>query len=151
MKCVLLDTNLLVLLVVGTASRSYISKHKKLSSFSEEYYDLLLKFLYGATSIVATTNIWTETSNLISYISEPAKSRILQIFRQLISELPEKHVPSAVACERNEFFRLGLVDAATLEAAGTDYTVLTTDLGLYLAALKTGDAVNFNHFRDQNL
>jgi hypothetical protein len=47
----LLDTNLLVLLVVGLTSREYISIHKKLTSFSEQDFEILETLLSEASEI----------------------------------------------------------------------------------------------------
>ena len=59
-------------------------------------------------------------------------------------------MPSSVAAERKEFVRLGLADAALLEIAAKDVTLLTTDFDLYNTALAKGaQALNFNHLRDQ--
>jgi predicted nucleic acid-binding protein len=61
-------------------------------------------------------------------------------------------VPSGAAAQRKEFIRLGLADAALLEIAAKNVTLLTTDFDLYNAALAKGaKAFNFNHLRDRYL
>jgi hypothetical protein len=42
---VILDANLLVLLVVGSTQREYITKHKRLASYAVEEFDLLMTLL----------------------------------------------------------------------------------------------------------
>ena len=42
-----IDTNLLILLVVGSGGREFISKHRRLAIFTEEDYDLLIAFITG--------------------------------------------------------------------------------------------------------
>lgn len=148
----LIDTNLLVLFIVGTASTDYIPKHKKLTSFTVEDYEVLLKIVAQATEILVTPNTLTETSNLVSYIGEPARSQVLQCLRLVITEAKEKYVSSSQVAQRPEFIWLGLTDTALLETSAQDITLLTTDFNLYCAALKKGDmALNFNHIRDQYL
>ncbi|WPD22165.1 MAG: PIN domain-containing protein [Candidatus Electrothrix aestuarii] len=148
----LIDTNLLVLFIVGSASTDYIPKHKKLTAFTVEDYEVLLKIVAQATEILVTPNTLTETSNLVSYIGEPARSQVLQCLRFVITESKEKYVSSSLVAQRPEFVWLGLTDAALLEASVRDVTLLTTDFNLYCAALKKGDmALNFNHIRDQYL
>ncbi|KAF0165241.1 MAG: hypothetical protein FD157_1593, partial [Rhodocyclaceae bacterium] len=68
---ILIDTNLLVLYVVGTASRSYIEKHKRLTEFVVEDYDALLKLINNASAVFVTPHTLAETSNLARYIGEP--------------------------------------------------------------------------------
>lgn len=147
----LIDTNLLVLFVVGTAAKEYIAKHKKLTAFTVEDYDRLVKIIARASEVLVTPNTLTETSNLAAYINEPARSKVLDVLRTVIaSASQERYVPSSVAAERKEFVRLGLADAALLEIAAKDVTLLTTDFDLYNTALKKGaQALNFNHLRDQ--
>ena len=148
----LIDTNLLVLFVVGTASTEYISKHKKLTEFTVEDYEVLLKIVAQAEEILVTPNTLTETSNLVAYIGEPARTQVLQCLSVIIAEAKEKYVPSSPVAQRREFIWLGLTDTALLEASEQDVTLLTTDFNLYCAALKQGDtAFNFNHLRDQYL
>ena len=74
-----LDTNLLVLLVVGSESRELISKHRRLEHYSAEDYDILVELLQNAENLFVTPNTLTETSNLVSQHGEPAgQSRLNQ-------------------------------------------------------------------------
>lgn len=146
----LIDTNLLVLLIVGATSRDYICRHKRLTAFIQEDYDVLLEIISGDQPLRVTPNILTETSNLAAYIDNPAKSQIFETFQRFISSFLEVYIPSTAAIGRWEFFRLGLTDAAVLEALTDQVVLLTTDLDLFLAAQAAGAlAVNFNQLRDQ--
>jgi len=148
----ILDANLLLLLVVGMTDRDLIKKHKRLTTFTTEDYDLLCTVLAAAAKILVTPNTLTETSNLMRYIDEPARSQISAVFQQLVIITDEEYIPSRTAVAVREFSRLGLTDAALLEGNGQERrSLLTTDLELYLAAQYNGlSAVNFNHLRDQN-
>ena len=149
---ILLDTNLLVLFVVGTASREYIAKHKRLTQFIAKDYDTLIEMISRAPSVLVTPNTLTETSNLAAHIAEPARSEVFRVLRSVIATSRETYVPSHTAAERGEFIKLGLTDAALIEASSQEVAVVTTDLNLYLATLAKGTpAVNFNHLRDQYL
>ncbi|CAK8722889.1 MAG: hypothetical protein CDV28_1608 [Candidatus Electronema aureum] len=147
----LIDTNLLVLFVVGTAAKEYIAKHKKLTEFTVEDYDLLVKLIARASEVLVTPNTLTETSNLAAYIGEPARSKVMDVLRTVSIDSQERYVPSSAAARRSEFIRLGLADAALLEATAAEkVTLLTADFNLYHAALAKGNqALNFNHLRDR--
>ncbi len=148
---VAVDSNLLLLLVVGLTSRDYIVKHKRLQAFLPEDFDLLADELGAASKIVVTPNTLSETSNLIDHIGEPARSRIYQVLRSLLwaPATSEILVSSAVAAERAELPLLGLTDCALLEICAGGVPLVTVDLQLYLAALRKGfKALNFNHLRD---
>jgi len=148
---IVLDANLLLLLVVGSTDRSLIAKHKRLSSYTAEDYDLLILFLSPASNIIVTPNTLTEVSNLAGYISDPARTAIYQMFRALV-EAPintELAVSSKLAVSKTEFVRLGLTDSVLLSLASQSHTLLTADMDLYLAAVTQGlKAENFNHFRN---
>lgn len=149
---ILLDTNLMVLFVVGTTSRQYIPRHKRLAAFTVDDFDTLVSVISRAPSVLVTPNTLTETSNLAAHIAEPARSEVFRVLRAVISKVQETYVPSTVAAKREEFIRLGLTDAVLMEASSQEAAVLTTDLNLYLAAIAKGSpAVNFNHLRDQYL
>jgi hypothetical protein len=147
---IILDTQLLVLYVVGLASPRYIRQHKRLKDvYTEADFDLLAGMLAQASRVILTVNVFTEASNLLSsYINEPARTRIMEKFRQLILIGGEQYVPSESAAGRPEFVRLGLADAALLEADDPSRILLTADFPLYDAALRSGRrAENFNHHR----
>ena len=143
-----LDTNLLVLLVVGSESPDLISKHGRLEHYSADDYDTLVGLLKGAKLFV-TPNTLTETSNLVSQHREPELSRLMNRLQYLIHGSQEIVVASAAASSNAKFAKLGLADAALLEAATADTPLLTVDLTLYLAAIETDveRAVNFNPYR----
>lgn len=145
----ILDSPLLLLWAVGTTNRQYISSHKRLTEFMEEDFSLLQVLLKGASAIILTPNTLTETSNLATKINEPAKSQILLTLAVISHDFAEVYHPSRDASKGEEFLRLGLTDSVLLDISQPDTVLLTTDNGLYLAALERGQqAINFNHHRD---
>jgi hypothetical protein len=148
MPAVLLDANLLVLLVVGSAGRQYIRMHKRLRAYNEEDFDLLLRSISEMSPIIVTPNILTEASNLASQIADPARTHIATTFRAIVGLVDERYVQSSRAVNQTEFPRLWLTDAGILEEIADSHVLLTADLDLYLAALSRGhEAVNFNYLR----
>ena len=61
---------------MGSASRNYISKHKRLRAYAETDFDLLVAQLSVASAVLLTPNTLTETSNLVDHIGEPAHAVI---------------------------------------------------------------------------
>jgi hypothetical protein len=151
---IILDTQLLVLYVVGLASPRYIKQHKRLRDvYTEVDFDLLSSMLERASRVIVPVNVYTEASNFLSsYIAEPARTRIMEKFRELIMARGEDYVPSERAAGRPEFIRLGLADAALLDAGDPSWTLLTADYDLYAAACRCHRPVeNFNHIREAYL
>ena len=145
-----IDANLLLLLVVGSTDRDLIPKHRRLRRFGREDYDLLIRFIAQVCRVYVTPNTLTETSNLLAQHADPELSHFFDRLRFIIHESEEVVIASDRASTNSQFRRLGLTDAALLEAATEDTPVLTVDLDLYLAALEKGayNAVNFTHFQD---
>ncbi len=143
------DANLLVLLVVGSVDRELIAKHRRLSAFTSDDYEILLGRLARVDQIFVTPNTLTETSNLIAYHGEPERSQLFEMLRFIIEESEEVVVTSVDAASNSNFVRLGLTDAVLLERVSAETPVLTVDLDLYLAALAKGEeaAINFTHLR----
>jgi hypothetical protein len=146
---IVLDSNLLLLLVVGSASRRYIASHKRLRSFTEADFERLLAMLDG-NRLLLTPNTLTETSNLaaLDLKHDPARSQIRMVLRRFIDAGDEIMVASRTGAAQDEFLRLGLTDSVLLSLGSPSTTLLTTDLDLYIAAGRRGQAAeNFNHFR----
>lgn len=147
----LLDTNLLVLLIVGSASRTFIPFHKRTRAYTIDDYILLGTFV-SATTLVTTPNILSETSNLIRQFGDPHRSQVIDVFAAFSHEVEEVYIPSADAVRGREFRRFGLTDAAILSTLSGDVTLVTDDLDLYMAAALAGQRViNFAHERESLL
>lgn len=147
---IIIDTQLLVLLIVGNASTEIIKRHKRVHpKYDEQAYDLLRTTLGRATRIVVTPNVLAETSNLIRQTAEPDRTSVMTAFHALFGKFEEMHVPGEIASTNGTFFRLGLTDAALLEVGDGSSLLLTDDFDLYMAASHAGRQVmNFNHARE---
>ena len=145
-----IDANLLVLLVVGSVGRDLIAKHRRLKEYTAEDYDTLVDVIGRVDRVHVTPNTLTETSNLLAQHAEPERALLFEKLRILIQRSEEIVVASAEAASNSAFARLGLTDAALLEAITAETPLLTADLELYLTALTKdeGAAVNFTHLRD---
>lgn len=152
MRSIVVDTNLLVLLVVGLTDRSLIEKHKRTRSFEVADFELLTEFLSCYDQVVVTPHILTEASNLISQIGEPALSAVRCTFATLLATQKEEFQASHEVASHNLFIRLGLTDCAILNLVKEEMPFITVDLDLYLAAAATNiNAENFNHIRAARL
>ena len=145
-----IDSNLLLLLVVGRSSRDIIAKHKRLRQFTARDYDILLDLLDGAAQVFVTPHTLAEASNLLAQHGEPERSRLFCQLRHLIHESKEVIVAGTKASIHDAFKRLGLTDAALLAVVTKETPLLTVDLELYMEAVKREpkSAVNFTYLRE---
>lgn len=146
-KRVLLDTNLLLAVLVGRLDRSRIGQ-KRVKEFRAEELDLLEALLAKAPALVTTTGILTEVSNLLGHLGAKHAEDGRRLLAAWIAGVDEAHRESRHVVAAPTFLRLGLTDAAIIEAATPTDLVMTADLALYLELERLGRrVVNFNHIR----
>ena len=150
MKCVLLDANLLLLLIVGQTERHHIGQNR-LKAYDADAFDLLVDIVESAPQVATTPNVMTEVSNLLGLCLH---GETLVAARNVLGNWAglafETYIRSRSAVDAVEFGRLGLTDAAVLESMTDEVTLWTDDLGLYLSALRRGlSAQNFTHLRKE--
>ena len=130
-----LDSNLLVLLSVGSVDRAQVERHRRTRRFSAADYDLLLDFVDGLDRIFVTPNSLTEASNLLESRHD---ARFLGQLRRLIHESCEVVISSVAASANRHFVRLGLADTVLLEAISSRTPLLTVDMDLFAAGIRKG-------------
>jgi len=145
---VLVDTNLLVLLIVGFVNRDRIPLFKRTSKYTPDDWDLLTRILERALRRYSTPHVLAEVNTLTDLPGpegDVAKAALLHAI-SLMEEIP---IPSLDACNSAYYRRLGLTDAAiVLVARRQGCSVITNDFGLYLALLEQGESVvNFDDLR----
>lgn len=146
-----IDSNILVLLVVGMAGRTWIAPHKRLDRYSTRDFDDVVHFVLQARSVVLLPHVLAETSNLAtSDVGEISRGRILGVLANLIAKFGEHVVPSRTAIQENGYRWLGLTDAALLVAATAGATILSDDRNLQIAARRANlRVVTVDDLREQ--
>ena len=143
-----IDTNLLVLLVVGSVDRELVDTHPRTQRFTPEDYDRLFGIIKRLDRVFVTPNTLTETSNLLK---QPRDEQAIDRLRFFIEESEEIVVASATAARNSAFTWLGLADTALLEVISEKRPLITVDLELYRAALAKGEEAALNFTYLQNL
>lgn len=144
---VVVDANLMVLLVVGSASKEYIAKHKRLrEDYTTDDFELLGLIISEFSDIVLLPHILAEVSSLARQIANPARANIQEALKTLIATATELPIPSAHGAQRDEFGELELTDAVTLHLCnmsvnGIRPTLITTDTDLANSAHSAGYSV----------
>ncbi|MGB3681648.1 MAG: hypothetical protein WA990_04100 [Rubrobacteraceae bacterium] len=146
-----MDTNLLMLLIVGAYDRDQVERTRRIRDrFRAEDFDILTAVLDRFDTRVTTPHVLTETSNLLAQqLSGYVKNEVFSIFARLVStDWYERSEAASVLVEVPSFPRLGLTDVAISEAARNSYLVLTDDAPLanHLGRLRV-DVLNFTYLR----
>lgn len=148
---VLVDTNLLMLLIVGAYDRGQVERTGRIRDrFRAEDFDILVNLLDRFETRVTTPHILTEASNLLAQqLKGDLKGQVFLRFSALIQEeWIEQYTPAAALVEAPAFLWLGLTDIVVSKAARDTYLVLTDDalLADHLGRLNVA-VLNFNHLR----
>jgi hypothetical protein len=139
----LVDTNLLLLYLVGSADPTLIRRFSRTSIYSEDDFDRVSKFIEAFDVKVATPHVLTEVSDLFGNRNE--LNVLLGAYIERVEELFTKG-RSLIA--EKPFLQFGLADTSVIEASRSTYLILTDDRPLYgfLFSSKI-DAVNLDHIR----
>jgi len=147
-KGILIDTNILLLWLVGSTNKARITQFNRTQSFVPEDYELLVDIFQTFSKIFTTPNILTEVSNLINQLGEPERSKCFSIFARDIVQLDEIYTDSHTIAATDKFSKFGLTDCGIANLAQGKYLVLTEDFKLANYLQKIGiDTINFNNIR----
>lgn len=148
---ILLDTNLLVLAVVGRFDRRLIGR-KRLDVYTPEDFALLEQTIEPYSRNLTTPHVLVEVSNLAGQCVPKSRHREFREFLEsfVIPALDEHWTPASQLCTTDVFLRLGLADAAICQLADEQTFVLSIDAELCSVLWGRGvNVVSFNHLRDE--
>ena len=147
----LVDSNLLLLYLVGRCDPRIIPRFQRTKKYTIEDFEILGKILgRGIGRIVTTPNVLTEVSNLATKLGDEERKSFFDTMTEMVGTLDETYCPSSTAVQDQQFRKFGLTDAAILTISSQGMLVLTDDLPLYLALSHRGvDVINFTHLRQE--
>lgn len=135
---ILIDTNALVILLIGSIDVKLINTHKRTSIYEEQdFHDLILQ-IRNFNELVVLPNVWTEVDNLLNNFSGNYKYMYIESLKKLIELSNEKYLESITAVENIAFFDLGLTDSLLLEHAKSCQLLITSDSTLSDYAVANG-------------
>lgn len=147
---VLIDTNLLILLLIGEFDKSLVNTYKRLSAYQVVDFELLKKIIDEFSEIIYTPNILTEVTNLTDSVPNRNGVTFFEFVRSFLSrpKFSEVKVDSAYAMSCTEFLKVGLADSVNFILSDR-YILLTVDVRLFSITISQNyAAINFNHLRE---
>jgi hypothetical protein len=143
----LIDTNLLLLLVVGNYDRRRIETFKRTLTYTLKDFQRLKLLASRFNLLLTTPNILTEVDNLGRQLAVREWNGFSKSLAALCLQLRETYLSSSAVMQASRYSRMGLTDSGVLSLK-SGILILSDDLGLYLEASKAGyAAINFNHLR----
>ena len=147
-KGVFLDTNLLVLLLVGLVNVERVRNFKRTQDFTVEDFHLLQSLVrWFGVPLIATPHVLSQVSDLTDLPGREGRS-IRELFKATVEMMEEQYDTAKQLVRTPLFDRFGLGDASVAAVCQRNILVLTADLQLQIALEGVGlDALNFNHIR----
>lgn len=144
----LVDSNLLVLYVVGNVNPHRVARFKRTEKYTVGDYRLLSVVMAEFPEMWTVPQVMAEVSNLTG-LDGPERALAREVLRAVIHDTSESATSSRTASDHAAFPPLGITDAAIASAARQiNCAVLTDDLPLYLRLLDQNvQAYNFTHLR----
>ena len=150
-KGIVIDSNLLVLLLVGLFDYDQIEKNRRLNNFEKEDFNKLVLLIEAVSNkIVITPNILTEVSNLTENYNEETQSSFFKFLEIIIKSFEEHNTASTEVISNNQraFYKFGLADSSIVNLSKEEYLIITADFPLYhFLSSQNLNVINYNHLR----
>ncbi len=150
-KGIIIDTNLLLLFLIGLFDKNQIEKVRRIRTYSIDDFEKIIKLIdFYNKEVTVTSNILTEICNLSDGFNIESKYEFFKFLEGFQSKLTEHQEPSYSIIQNNQtaFYKFGISDASIVNLAKEKYLVITDDLSLYhFISSKSFAALNYNHLR----
>ena len=125
---VVIDTNLLLLYVIGLSGVIRIQDFKRTNQFTDDDFRTISHFVKVFGKILTTPNILTEVNSLSNQLKNHQKPRCYDSFNQCLQHLfEERYLESTMIGPLRTFSKFGLTDAGTIQLAEEQHLILTDD------------------------
>lgn len=135
---IFIDTNALIILILGLMDPRQIGSHKRTSIYNENDFLELSAIIGSLDRLVTLPNIWTETDNLLNNFNHDHRWNYYQVLKNLISETSEKYLSTSTALNNDSFLELGVTDSLILEIGKDCEFIITSDSKLSDYAIANG-------------
>ena len=152
-KGIILDSNLLLLLLIGHFNIDEVERNKRLQNKAfekEDFYRLISLIEAVSNNIVITPNILTEVSNLSEKYNEETNFAFFKFLEMIIKPIEERNSKSKDIILNNQtaFYKFGLADSSITNLSKENYLIVTVDFPLYhFLSSQNLPAINYNHLR----
>ena len=145
----LVDTNVLLMYLVGSYDPGYIGLFKRTQQYSTEDFQIVRGLAHRFRRLVTTPHILSELTNLSRGVHEPRLSKYFRCLIGVLRRAHEVHVHKDVLLSHARLPRFGFTDLSILEAAKrSKYLVLTDDFAAAgILRAERCDVINLNHLR----
>ena len=143
---VVVDTNLMVLIIVGTYDINKIESFRATRKYSPAIYNAVIEIVHHFPSRYTTPNIFTEVDNLSKQVDKTEWEAISFALNTIIATLMEVPTPTIHLASHPLHCSVGITDCSILNLAAEGMLVLTDDLPLSSQVRAMGrDVINVSN------
>lgn len=147
-KGIIVDSNLLLLLLIGFMGMEQIGRFKRTQTFTTSDFRLLADFVRQFRVKITTPQVLTEVSNFSNALSGRSKHAFHRVLTTYVSSAIERHQASNLVVPTSSCREFGLTDAVLLAEGVGNYLLLTDDFRLSQFFDRSGGhSLNFNHLK----
>jgi len=124
---IIIDSNSLIVLLLGSIDENLIASHKTTSIYTKQDYHNLVIIIKDLKNLLVLPNIWTEVDNLLNRFAGHYRWTYLTQIREIMSKTTEKYLQSTTGSKSPYFDYVGLTDSLILEIAKDCELLITSD------------------------
>jgi rRNA-processing protein FCF1 len=145
----LIDTNALVVLLLGLIDPKLINSNRRTSIYEEQDFHDIILTIGQIENLIVLPNVWTETDNLLNNSIGHQKFKYIENIKYLVNNTTELYLKSASITNHNNLFELGITDSLLLSHAVNCELLITSDSTLADHARAIGVSV-FDVVKNRN-
>jgi len=126
-KGVIVDTNLLVVYMVGLFDRKLVPAFSRTKGYSSEDFDVLARLMAQCRAVFVTPQVLAELSNLTPDSTDPRLVGYFETIIQVLWKTREEYVPKEQMLGSDLLPRIGFTDLSILQAAKKHGLLVLTD------------------------
>ncbi len=130
MSSVILDSNILILFLVGHITPNKISSHNATSIYTLEHFEFLLDKVRKFDHILTCPNIVTEVDNVLNNFKGENRNTFLDLTKTIYKNSIEKYISTKSILDLWQYDKLGITDTAILSMANECDLLISGDSGL---------------------
>jgi predicted nucleic acid-binding protein len=125
---ILIDSNALVLLMLGLVDPNQIEKHRRTSLYTKKDFQDLLIVIHNWNRLIVLPNIWTEVDNLLNnFLNGNFKWPYINAVKEVVSQSTERYLNSESGVNSDYFLKIGLTDSLIIELGKECDLLITAD------------------------
>ncbi|WP_291134368.1 hypothetical protein [Flavobacterium sp. UBA7663] len=138
---ILIDSNSLIILLLGLIDENLIGQHKRASIYTKEDFKNLVIAIQDFKKLIVLPQVWAEADNLLNNFSGNHKYQYISNLKHIIEQSTEKYLEIKSLLKNENLLAVGITDSLIIEIAKDCEYVITSDSKLSDLIIANGISV----------